>query len=372
MLKGANLGNWLVLEKWMSPELFSGTRAEDEVGLVEALGETALLERLGTHRDSYVTDRDFAYLAARGIGLVRLPVPYFVFGDQPPFPGCIDHVDRAFTWARRHGIRVLLDLHTVPDSQNGFDNGGICGVCKWHQDPAKVEVALSVLERLASRYGDDSALWGIEVLNEPISPELWDLLDVPRRYPAADPDRAAGSEAVPTDFLIAYYEDAYARIRAVAPGVRVVLHDGFRMSEWFGVLTPDRFSNIVVDTHLYVMMAGQRDLAGYLSYIDEVFGATLRTASEHFPVLVGEWCVDTKAEVLPTLTGTERRTYLRAVADAHLRAFEPATAWSYWSYKMHADTPDAEAWDLLRAVELGYLPPGLEPGDGVHGASGAP
>ena len=29
-IKGVNLGNWLVLEKWMSPELFEGTEAEDE------------------------------------------------------------------------------------------------------------------------------------------------------------------------------------------------------------------------------------------------------------------------------------------------------------------------------------------------------
>ena len=29
-VKGVNLGNWLVLEKWMSPSLFEGTTAEDE------------------------------------------------------------------------------------------------------------------------------------------------------------------------------------------------------------------------------------------------------------------------------------------------------------------------------------------------------
>jgi hypothetical protein len=28
MIKGVNLGNWLVLEKWMSPGLFAGTEAE--------------------------------------------------------------------------------------------------------------------------------------------------------------------------------------------------------------------------------------------------------------------------------------------------------------------------------------------------------
>ena len=32
-IKGVNLGNWLVLEKWMSPALFEGTDAEDEYWL---------------------------------------------------------------------------------------------------------------------------------------------------------------------------------------------------------------------------------------------------------------------------------------------------------------------------------------------------
>ena len=29
-IKGVNLGNWLVLEKWMNPALFDGTTADDE------------------------------------------------------------------------------------------------------------------------------------------------------------------------------------------------------------------------------------------------------------------------------------------------------------------------------------------------------
>ena len=36
MIKGVNLGNWLVLEKWMSPELFAGTDAEDETHRTES------------------------------------------------------------------------------------------------------------------------------------------------------------------------------------------------------------------------------------------------------------------------------------------------------------------------------------------------
>ena len=38
------------------------------------------------------------------------------------------------------------------NGQNGFDNGGICGVCKWSKNPEEVEFVLTVLERLAKRY----------------------------------------------------------------------------------------------------------------------------------------------------------------------------------------------------------------------------
>ena len=36
-IRGVNLGNWLVLEKWMSQELFLGLEAEDESAFYEDL-----------------------------------------------------------------------------------------------------------------------------------------------------------------------------------------------------------------------------------------------------------------------------------------------------------------------------------------------
>ena len=36
-LRGVNLGNWLNLEKWMEPELFSGSEGEDELDLFTKL-----------------------------------------------------------------------------------------------------------------------------------------------------------------------------------------------------------------------------------------------------------------------------------------------------------------------------------------------
>lgn len=45
-IRGVNLGNWLVLEKWMSQELFLGLEAEDESAFYEDLSSEEAKLRL--------------------------------------------------------------------------------------------------------------------------------------------------------------------------------------------------------------------------------------------------------------------------------------------------------------------------------------
>ena len=118
MIKGVNLGNWLVLEKWMSPELFDGTTAEDETYLCKQLSEEAKRERLKVHRDSYITGRDFAYLAEKGIDVVRIPIPFFILGDFEPYVGCVEFLDKAFDWAEKYGIRAVRWTGQYPRARN--------------------------------------------------------------------------------------------------------------------------------------------------------------------------------------------------------------------------------------------------------------
>ena len=105
-IKGVNLGNWLVLEKWMSPVLFEGTDAEDEYWLPRKLSREVYEARIKIHRSEYITERDFVTIKAMGMEAVRIPVPYFVFGDREPFTGCIKELDKAFNWARSEERRV--------------------------------------------------------------------------------------------------------------------------------------------------------------------------------------------------------------------------------------------------------------------------
>lgn len=43
----------------------------------------------------------------------------------PPFPR---YILKIFAWARKYGIRVNLDLHTIPGSQNGYNHSGKLGM----------------------------------------------------------------------------------------------------------------------------------------------------------------------------------------------------------------------------------------------------
>lgn len=76
-MRGVNLGNWLVLEKWMNPSFFQGTDAEDETSFCINLSETEKRARYDVHRNNYITNRDFANIAAMGFDSVRIPVPFF-------------------------------------------------------------------------------------------------------------------------------------------------------------------------------------------------------------------------------------------------------------------------------------------------------
>ena len=384
-VKGVNLGNWLVLEKWMSPALFDGTTAEDEYHLPRQLSKEIYEARIRIHRSEYITERDFVSIKAMGMNTVRIPVPYFVFGDREPFIGCISELDKAFQWAERYGLEILIDLHTVPMGQNGFDNGGICGVCKWSQYPEEVEFVLSVLERLAMRYGNRKGLWGIEVLNEPITDREWEVEDIPNRFPAADPEMAEGSEPITMEFLRGFYCKAYDRIRKFMPEEKyVVIHDGFELLAWKDFMREEKYINVVLDTHQYLMMAEsegcQQELSSYLAYVQKKYEKDIEEMQKYFPVICGEWSLfnslacgyDTKGgqsilngvegNAEKPLSADEKREIYKILCKAQVDAWNKGSGYFYWSYKLLTDTVNDsgwigwDSWDLGRRIDFGWFP----------------
>lgn len=356
-IKGVNLGNWLVLEKWMNPELFAGTDAEDEDELCRVLPREELKERLKKHRESYITEEDFRWIAAQGINTVRIPVPHFLFGDDDgwcsPYVACEEYLDRAFDWAENTGLKILIDLHTAPESQNGFDNGGICGVCKWAQSPERVQRVLDVLSMLGGKYGNKEALWGIEVLNEPISEELFEITK--HRYLPKDSKRAEGSSFVPAAFLKEFYKKAYETLRPHLPeGKYIVFHDGFRFDGWYEYFRDAKFKDVVLDAHWYLGMGLDENtgISDYMHLILEDDRRKIRRMEQVVPVVIGEWCLSNVICSKEGCSAQEKDRVYRLLGDAQLLAWSEGLGYFFWSYKLLSEM---EGWDFRKAVENDWL-----------------
>ena len=362
-INGTNLGNWLVLEHWMSPHIFDGTGTEDEIWLGRVLSEEDLSARLKEHRDAYVTEEDFKLIAEKGLNLVRIPVPYFIFGDRPPYPGCVEYLDKAFDWAEKYGLQVMIDLHTVPGSQNGYDNGGLTGVCKWCKNPEEVKFALSVLDRLGARYGTREGLYGIEVLNEPISWLVY--VSAPSTGKARDKEEAKGSGHVPLGFLKGFYQRAYRILRKYLPEDKVIVfHDGFRLGSWGDFFVKNEMKNVILDTHIYVFaMENFVPIAKpwvYKAYVKFQRGL-ISKAQKYTPVVVGEWCISNKyaenaakEESDPEKAKALRRSRYQEIYKMQMDAWEGTAGQIYWNYQLRRDRTEAmdqswkESWDLCR------------------------
>ena len=378
-IKGVNLGNWLVLEKWMLPEMFEGTGAEDEIWLNRKMNPAELKEKMKEHRDTFITEQDFAFIKEQGIWLLRIPVPYFIFGDRPPFNGCVEYLDKAFDWAEKYGLQILIDLHTVPGSQNGYDNGGLTGVCKWCKNPEEVEFALTVLERLAKRYGQREGLYGIEVLNEPISFLVY--ATAPSTGKAVDKEEAKGSGYVPLPFLENFYRNAYRRLRKILPENKtIVFHDGFRLRHWGKFFRKEHMKNVVLDTHIYIF-AMESFVPIHMPWVYQIYIKSQQRLIERIqrdvPVVVGEWCICNKyAEKAVSGKSAEKssdrsaqaaaqdelrkKRYLE-IAAMQLQAWESGAGWIYWSYQFKPNRKEPldekwkESWDFSRCVENGWI-----------------
>ena len=102
-------------------------------------------QKLKAHWDTWITEEDFAAIAAAGyvsydvsicfhlvdefvlflsLNHVRLPIGYWAWEVGPGEPyiqGQLPYLRNAVNWARAHNLKLVLDLHGVPGSQNGYE-----------------------------------------------------------------------------------------------------------------------------------------------------------------------------------------------------------------------------------------------------------
>jgi len=370
VIRGVNIGGWLVLEPWITPSIFQAYPDSegivDEYTLGEKLGYDAAQSVLTSHWNSWVTLSDFQKIADSGFNMVRIPIGFWAYDNSntPYVTGAAPYLDQAITWARQVGVKVLIDLHGAPGSQNGFDNSGERLAAPTWQSGGTVARTLAVLKTIQSKYGAsdyDDVIMGIELLNEPLSSEL------------------------NLDELKQFEVDGYNQQREYSESRVVVVQDGFQPpSSYNGWLTPsdNNAQNVALDHHEYQVFTDELVALAPWQHRQLVCNNAASYSGADKWTFVGEWTAamtDCASALNGYLIGARYdgtypgSTYVGSCADinfietwsqnlkddtrgyieAQMETFEKVgQGWVFWNFKTEASAE----WDAFRLIDAGVFP----------------
>jgi len=130
-------------------------------------------------RDSWITERDFRFIAAQGFDHVRLPIDEkeLWLASGRPNAAEFSRLLQGIDWAREAGLRVIVDLHTVNAHHFNAANEGLTNTL-W-SDPAARKRFIGLWQELSKRLRHlpvDAVAY--EILNEPTAErhEDWNSL----------------------------------------------------------------------------------------------------------------------------------------------------------------------------------------------------
>ncbi len=324
-LHGVNLGGWLLLERWMTPSLFTGTSATDEYSFMKTEGAK---EKLENHRKSFITEADFIWMKANGVNALRIPVGYWILKNDQPFVLACKYLDWAMDMAKKYSLQVIIDLHGLKGSQNGRDHSGKIGKSDWFKQAEYRQSTLTTLEQIAQRYKNYDNFWGLQIINEP----KFGVFHFKLRQ---------------------YYRDAYRRlVSTLKPHTRIIFSDAYTPRLLSGVLR-HATHRVVMDVHIYHMTT---PLSQFFS-VRWFMNKTKRR--KHFfdrisktqPIIIGEWSGIMHTKTMQRIPQSEQAELFRQYCSLQIDAYSSTSGWFYWSYK----TELPGVWNFRSQVEAGLI-----------------
>ncbi|KAI7866603.1 glycoside hydrolase superfamily [Spinellus fusiger] len=383
-IQGVNIGGWLVIEPFITPSLFDqfpqSAKVIDEWTLCEKLGPEEARKQLKAHYDSFIVEEDFKKISKMGLNHVRIPVGHWAIETEPTEPYVAklswEYLLKGIQWARKYGIRVMVELHTAPGSQNGWNHSGKEGVIQWLNGTHGSENAnrtLSIVQTMTNFFSDPKwsnvvPLFG--VLNEPFMPYL------------SDPSVVKN-----------WYQKSYDTIRSGtnAPGPFLSYHDGFLgLPDWEGYFK--NYDRTMLEAHMYLIfdqglvsmsredqsnfpctawrssiiqstnataltMVGEFSLAtnDCAKYLNGVGKGTRYdgTLDPNHPESACPGCTCVGSEDWKSWT-KEYKSFLSSFVQHQMDAYESGVGWFFWTYKTEGH--NNPHWDYLLGWEQGWIP----------------
>ena len=291
ILRGTNLGNWLVPEGYMFR--FEGgpqSPREIEAMVNELIGPTAAEDFWHKYRDAYVTRADIDFIAKSGFNTIRIPFHYkfFVSGNQEGFA----LVDKVTKWAAEDHLYVILDMHCAPGGQTGANIDDSWGYPWLYESEENQRQTAAIWQRIAEHYRDNTTVIGYDLLNEPIP-----------HYPKL---------AQYNSKLEPVYRKLVAAVRT-ADSHHTVILGGAQWDSNFKVFSGPFDSNMMYTFHKYWMPPTQDSVKEYVEFRDKY----------NVPIWMGESGENTNDWIAK----------FRKVLD------DDEISWTFWPYKkMEADS----------------------------------
>jgi len=174
LLKGINLGNWLLPEGYMFKFKQTNSPRLIQTAINELIGEDEARRFWKTYHDNYITRDDISFIKRSGFNSVRVPFSYRLFVSDTTVPRLegpgYELLDRVVDWCRREGLYVILDMHAAPGGQTGdnIDDGWAYPFL--FESSESQDLTASLWRKIANRYRNDPIVIGYDLLNEPIAP----------------------------------------------------------------------------------------------------------------------------------------------------------------------------------------------------------
>uniref|UniRef100_A0A5B7BDW9 Putative glucan 1,3-beta-glucosidase A n=1 Tax=Davidia involucrata TaxID=16924 RepID=A0A5B7BDW9_DAVIN len=285
------------------------------------------------HRNTFIVEEDFKFISENGLNAVRIPVGWWIASDPtPPKPyvgGSLKALDKAFSWAQKYGLKVIIDQHAVPGSQNGWEHSSSRdGFQEWGETDENIQETVSVINFLTARYAKNPSLYAVQLINEPLAP------------------------GVSLERLAKYYIAGYEAVRRHSLTAYVVMANRLGPSnskELFPLAS--RFNGSVIDLHFYSLHYNNetflnKTVKQNIDYIHTVRLPELETlTTSNGPLtFIGEWVAEWE------IRDATKEDYQR-FANAQLEVFgRAAFGWAYWTLKNQYGH-----WSLEWMIKHGYI-----------------
>jgi aryl-phospho-beta-D-glucosidase BglC (GH1 family) len=271
LLKGMNLGGFMVMEPWMCPADSGGL--PDTYSIIKELdsrfGVAEEQTLIRDYQQDWITTQDFVNLKNAGFNVVRVPVwwgnfyPIANVSNSGWRSDAFTELDWVVSQAAAQGIYTIIDMHGVVGGQSTSDDTGQQNVnAYWTNSNDQGNTAYMWWE-IANHYKGNGNVAGYDLINEPMN--------------------APSNSAV-----ISAYASLYTTVRSADPSHIVIIEGTFGSWDWSMLPSPssEGWTNVVYQMHEYEWNDSEAQVEqGSVNQVNDFNNH----ASWNVPGYVGEW-----------------------------------------------------------------------------------